>query len=64
MPSAPADLGPVLPSPATVWSTAKEIGRLAEEAKRFADDGPQRDLTRALKQFDHIRALLGEGNPQ
>ena len=58
MSSAPSDLGPVLPSPAAVWDAAKQIEHHAELAKRYSSQGPMRDLPRALKQFEAIRALL------
>lgn len=57
---APSDLGPVLPSPALVWSVAKQIEHHASEAKKYSSAGPMRDLPRALKQFEAIRALLPE----
>lgn len=59
MSSAPADIGPALPSPAVLWSAAKEIEMLAIEAKRYSAEGPRRDVSRALKQFDSIRRLIG-----
>lgn len=54
------DLGPVLPPRAVVWDRAKQIEQLAARAKMLATPGPRADLGQAMKQFDHIRALLGE----
>jgi len=55
-----ADLGPVLPSRFLVWSAARELRVLADRAIEFAGTGPTADLSLALRQFDTMRAVLGE----
>jgi len=56
-----AELGPVLPSRASVRMKAREIMVLAKRAEEFASDGPTTDLQMALRQLEHIRAVVGEG---
>ncbi len=58
MSQAPADLGPVLPSRASVEMLAREIQALAARAVEFAGNGPTAEYALALKQFERIRALL------
>lgn len=51
------ELGPALPPAWLVAQQAREIGVLARRAAGFANEG---ELRLALRQFDSIRAVLGE----
>jgi hypothetical protein len=44
-----------------VHANACEVRALAVRAVEFAGTGPTADLALALRQFDRIRALLGDG---
>ena len=55
-----ADLGPALLPRWVVEARAREIAALAARAAEFAGTGPTADLALALRQFDHIRAILGD----
>lgn len=57
-----ADLGPVLPSRADVHHRARELQALAARAVEFSGGGPTADLALALRQFDAMRAVLGESD--
>lgn len=61
MASAPANLGPVLPSRVAVATQARELEVLAKRAAEFAGTGPTADLGLALRQFESMRAILGDG---
>ena len=54
------ELGPVLPSRCAVHAQAVELRALAARAEEFSSTGPTADLSLALRQFDHMRAILGE----
>lgn len=56
-----SDLGPVLPPRSDVHHRARELQALAARAAEFSGNGPTADLQLALRQFEHMRALLGEG---
>jgi hypothetical protein len=55
-----AEIGPVLPSRAVVRAMARELQVLAARAVEFSGSGPTADLQLALRQFERIRAILGE----
>jgi hypothetical protein len=57
-----ADLGPVLPSRCAVHAQAVELVALAKRAEEFSGAGPTADLGLALRQFERMRAILGEGH--
>lgn len=57
-----ADLGPVLPPRAAVHDRARELQQLAARAAEFSGTGPTADLSLALRQFEAMRAVLGEGS--
>lgn len=61
MASAPGSLGPVLPSKAEVWNSARLIRHHAARVMEFAGEGPTADLQLALKEMDAIRAIAGAG---
>lgn len=56
-----SEIGPVLPSKASVRMQARELRVLADRAMEFAGNGPTADLRAALIQFERARALLGDG---
>jgi hypothetical protein len=56
-----ADLGPMLPRRSDVHSRARELQVLAARAVEFSGTGPTADLAVALRQFEAMRAVLGEG---
>lgn len=62
MASAPASVGPVLPSKAEVWNRARQIRHHAARVMEFAGSGPTADLQLALKELDTIRAIAGPGD--
>jgi|EndMetStandDraft_4_1072995.scaffolds.fasta_scaffold2077018_2 hypothetical protein len=57
-----SEIGPVLPSRAAVYARARELEQLARRAVEFAGKGPSADLGRAVKQFERMRAVLGDGD--
>ena len=61
MASAPASVGPVLPSKAEVWNRARQIHH-PRGVVEFAGSGPTADLQLALKELDTIRAIAGPGD--
>ena len=58
--SAQADLGPVLPPRCKVRADAVELLALARLATELTTPGLQQDLGRALRQFERMRAVLGD----
>jgi hypothetical protein len=56
-----AELGPVLPSRCAVHAQAVEMVALAKRAVEFSGTWQTADLGLALKQFEHMRAILGPG---
>lgn len=44
-----------------VHAQARELEVLAKRAIEFSTPGPKADLTLALRQFEHMRAILGTG---
>lgn len=60
--SARSDLGPTLPSRVAVHAQALELKQLAQRAIEFSGrSGQTGDLQLALRQFERMRAILGEG---
>jgi hypothetical protein len=55
-----ADLGPVLPSRASIHASARELQALADRAVEFSGTGRTADLALALKQFERMKAVLGD----
>ena len=53
------ELGPILPPRGAVHAQALELLALAKRAEEFSGTGPTADLALALRQLDHMRAILG-----
>lgn len=58
-----SDIGPVLPSRVAVHARALDLLDLARRAVEFSGTGRGADLALALRQLEHMRAVLGEGSP-
>jgi hypothetical protein len=57
-----SEIGPVLPSRTAVYMRARALEQLARLAVEFAGTGPTADLGRAVKQFERMRAVLGNND--